>query len=348
MWFKYLLFVSTILVSLYLQAVAVGAQQAAEPLSRAQFAIDSGRLEDAVGPLREALNTDPGNKAARMVLVDVLMRLMQWDEAEIEIEILRKRFPRDSQIAYLAAAVAYRKGDFESANQLAGTSIDLGNAPSQAFKIRAFARYMTNDNEGFKTDLEQLIEMEPGDSEAYYHLGRYYYENQQFNEGIGLFEKATELDPSSYKAHYFLGWCQQAQGDLSSAKESYKSSIRIIDRKQVRYGWPFTDLGELLITEGEYESGLGWQYRAIRNDPQFPYGRYKYASTLMKEGSSPEVEQHLLVAIKFDPGYTEAYYLLGRYYQGNGEMDKAKEAFAKFQELRKNPKVSPYGVRRER
>ena len=91
---------------------------------------------------------------------------------------------------------------------------------------------------------------------------------------------------------------------MSSAKESYKSSIRIIDRKQVRYGWPFTDLGELLITEGEYESGLGWQYRAIRNDPQFPYGRYKYASTLMKEGSSPEVEQHLLVAIKFDPGYT--------------------------------------------
>jgi tetratricopeptide (TPR) repeat protein len=326
----------------------VEGQQARESLNQAQLAMDSGRLEDAANSLHEALDIDPDNRDARVVLVDVLMRLRRLDEAEAEIATLRNKFPRDSQVAYIAAAAAYSKGDFEAAGQLAGESIRLPNTPSQAYKIRAFSRYMLSDDEGFKSDLEQLVEREPDNAEAYYHLGRYYYEAQQFNEGITFFKKATELDPNAYKAHYFLGWCQQAQGELASAKESYKRAISIIDQQQARYGWPFTDLGDLLITEGEYESGLGWHYRAIRNDPQFPYGRYKYASALMKEEASAEAEQHLQVAIKLDPGYTEAYYLLGRYYQGIGERDKAKEAFAKFQELRKNPQASPYGVRRER
>ncbi len=336
------------LILICLLTADVGGQQARESLNQAQLAIDSGRLEDAVGSLREALDIDPNHREARVALVDVLMRLMRWDEAEAEVAVLRKKFPRDSQIAYMAAAVAYRKGDFEKANQLAGEAIDLPNTPAQAYRIRAFARFIIKDHEGFKADLEHLIEQNPNDSDVYYHLGRYYYENQQFTEAIVAFEKVTELDPQAYKAHYFLGWCQQAQGDLSSAKQSYKRAIKIVDQQKVRDGWPFTDLGELLITEGEYASGLGWQYRAIRNDPQFPYGRYKYASALLKEGPSAEVEQQLQLAIKFDPGYTEAYYLLGRYYQGIGEKDKAKEAFAKFQELRKNPLASPYGVRRER
>jgi hypothetical protein len=39
---------------------------------------------------------------------------------------------------------------------------------------------------------------------------------------------------------------------------------------------------------------------------------------------------------------------LGRYYQAVGEAEKAKSAFARFQELRRNPVASPYGVRRGR
>jgi tetratricopeptide (TPR) repeat protein len=336
------------LVAVCLLTAAAEGKQARELLNQAQLAMDSGRLEEAASSLFEVLDINPDNRDARVALVDILMRLKRQDEAEAEIATLRKKFPRDSQIAYFAAAVAYSKGDFETAGQLAGESIELPDTPSQAYKIRAFSRYMTKDDEGFKADLEKLIDREPDNPEAYYHLGRYYYESQQFTEAITHFEKATNLEPTAYRAHYFLGWCQQAQGDLTSAKESYRRAIKIIDQQRVQYGWPFTDLGDLLITEGEYESGLGWHYRAIRNDPQFPYGHYKYASALMKEGASAEVEQQLQLAIQLDPGYTEAYYLLGRYYQGIGEQDKAKEAFAKFQELRKNPQASPYGVRRER
>jgi hypothetical protein len=54
----------------------------------------------------------------------------------------------------------------------------------------------------------------------------------------------------------------------------------------------------------------------------------------------------LLVAIRLDAGYSEAYYLLARYYQKVGEEQLAKETFAKFDDLKKNPVPSPFGLRR--
>ncbi len=317
-------------------------------LSRAQFAIDSGALETAVALLERAVDRDPFNKAPRLALVDVLMRLGRGEEAEKQAEALRKLFPTDPQVALLSAAVAFHRVRFEESERFAGEAIKLGRGSVEAFRLRAFARFMLEDYDGYVDDLKAIIERDPNNADSYYHLGRFYYENQHFTEGLAALEKSTQLDPGHYKALYFLGWCQQAQGDLAEAKDSYRKSIRVIQAQNASYGWPFSDLGDLLITEGDYGDGLGWLYQAVRNDPGLPYSRYKYASGLMKEAPTAEVEEQLLKAIQLDPGYTEAYYLLGRYYQAVGEMESAKEAFARFQQLRQNPEASPYGVKRGR
>ena len=73
---------------------------------------------------------------------------------------------------------------------------------------------------------------------------------------------------------------------------------------------------------------------------------YVYARALMRREPTFEVEQSLERAIKLDPGYTEAYYVLGRYYTRIGDAERARSAFAKFGELRKNPVPSPFGLRR--
>ncbi len=319
-------------------------------LQEAQAALDGGRLAQATGLLRKILELRPEHRLARQALVDALMRQGQWDEAGREAELLLERFAGDPDSVYLAAAVAFRRNEFQRAVELADRVIALKAQHRQAaaYQLRAFSHFMLEDYEAFRRDLEQLIQADPSNADAHYHLGRYYYENQQFTQGLDALEKAVALDPSHYKAHYFLGWCRQAQGDLAAAEAGYRRSIQEVEAQQVRYGWPYTDLGELLVTKGDYAGGLSWLYRGIRNDPDLPYSRYKYASALMKDQPTPEVEEHLLKAVELDPGYTEAFYLLGRYYQAVGDGEKAKAAFERFQELRRNPVASPYGVRRGR
>ena len=317
-------------------------------LAQAQSAIDAGSLESAVDLLEQALAKNPLLKNPRLVLIDLLMRLGRGEEAGKEVDTARVQFPNDPQVLFVSAAVAFHRARFEEAERLAGEAIGLSPNNAEAYQLRAFSRFMLENYEGYIADLKALIEHDPSNADAYYHLGRWYYENQQFTEGLADLEKSTELDPNHYKALYFLGWCQQAQGNLADSKESYRRSVRVIQSQKVSYGWPFSDLGDLLITEGDYDDGLGWLYQGVRNDPNLPYSRYKYASALMKETPTGEVEVHLLKAVQLDPGYTEAYYLLGRYYQAVGERDKSKEAFARFQELRQNPEASPFGVKRGR
>lgn len=119
-----------------------------------------------------------------------------------------------------------------------------------------------------------------------------------------------------------------------------------MEAQQVRYGWPFADLGELLILLGRDEDGLGWMYRGIRHDPDLAYTHFKYASALFQRELGPEIERELLRAIELDPGYTQAYYVLGRYYSRIREKEKAERAIRKFQELKENPRPSPHGIPR--
>jgi len=315
-------------------------------LDSAQQRIDSGQFEAAVPILREVLSRDERHMLARKALIDVLMQLFRSNEAWSEAAILREQYPQDAQAAYMSAAVAFRRGEFQQASELAAQAIALDEEFTEAYRLRAFSFFLLKDYENYKSSLLKLLEKKPNDAEAYYHLGRYYYESDMFSDGAEAFRKATALDPSLYKAYFFLGWCQQAGGDTEGAKQSFRASTEVVQTSRVNYGWPFTDLGDLLVTEGLYEEGLGWLYRGVRNDPGLPYTHFKYAEALLKTEKSVEVEQHLKKAVELDPGYTQAYYLLGRYYTQSGERDKAKEALAKFQELRKNPTVSPQGVRR--
>lgn len=327
------------------QSSVPGGTDAASLLSKAQHAIDLGALDEAVHLLHQYLTLEPRHRLARQALIDVLMRKLQWDEAWHETEILLKQYPKNARVFSLAGAVAFRRGDFEKATEMAREAIRLDDTRIDAFRLLAFSRYMLKDAEGFKAALQALLDRDPNNAEAYYHLGRYYYEADLFGDGVTAFGKAVALDPELYKAHFFLAWCYQARGDTERSKQHFRRSIEIIERKKVNYGWPYADLGEELIAEGRYEEGLGWLYRGVRNDPGLPYTQCKYAGALLKNEASTEIEIHLKEALKLEPTYAEAYYLLARYYQKVGDREAAKEAFSKFQQYRKNAPPSPFGVR---
>lgn len=245
-----------------------------------------------------------------------------------------------------SAVVAFRAGKIEHAAEMARLCIQKGGASSETYKLLALASFLLQRVDDFRTNIEKAIELNPADGGAHYHLGRFLYERQQFKDAISRFRIATDLDPENYRASYFSGLSRQAGGDGKGSIQDYRKAIEIIERKRVAYGWPFADLGDLLVLQGDFDSGLSWIYRGTRNDPTLPYTHYVYARTLLRKEASFEVEKALERAIQLDPGYVEAYYLLGRYYSRTGDQQRAKSAFAKFDELRKNPAPSPFGLRR--
>jgi tetratricopeptide (TPR) repeat protein len=315
-------------------------------LSNAQQDIRRGDLAGARAVLRQAVALDERHKPARKALIQLLLAQGEVKEAEEQAQIFARLHPEDIDAYFLRALAAFQNGRLPEASELAEACLKRGDRRGEVHKLLALSAYLQRRLDEFETHIREAAKLDPLDPDPHYHLGRYYFEEKRYEQALGAFGKAVELQPDHFKSRYYAGLVHEGQNDIEAAKQEMQAAIQIIERMKVRYAWPLADLGRLLVNEGDYDRGVGWLYRAIRNDPESPYARYHYARALFRQGATFEVKQELMEVIKLDPGYGDAYYLLARYYQKTGEKNLAEETFAKFEEVKKNPNPSPYGVRR--
>jgi tetratricopeptide (TPR) repeat protein len=315
-------------------------------LTRAQSSLQSGDLIAAGAALQSVLTLEAGNKPARRTLIQLLLRQGLLAEAATHAQTLARLYPDDTETIFLRALVAFQSGQLSEAAALAERCLQRDAQLAEGHKLLALAAYLQRQLDKFESHIKTAAKLNPADPEPSYHLGRYYFEDKRYEEALGAFKRVGQLQPDHFKAHYYAGLVYESQNETAAAKQEFQAAINIIERTQARYAWPYADLGQLLCKEGEEERGLNWLYRAVRHDPTSPYAHYHYAKALFRKEATHEVKQELLAAIRLDPGYADAHYLLARYYQKTGAAQLAKEAFARFEEIKKNPAPSPYGVRR--
>jgi len=219
------------------------------------------------------------------------------------------------RVGCASAAAAFGAGEFRRAADLARICLIQDDENAETYKVLALASFMLQRFDDFQSNMEKAVALNPRDGDAHYHLGRFFYETKRYGEAMNRFRLACELDSENQKAFYFSGLCRQASGDEPGAVEDFRKAIEIVERGK-------------------------------RNDPTLPYTHFAYGRAVLRRETTPEVEQALQHAIKLDPGYTDAYYVLARYYSKAGDKERAATAFQKFEELRKHPVPSPFGLRR--
>lgn len=230
-----------------------------------------------------------------------------------------------------AAVEAFRQGDLSRARDLARRAVADGRQQAPLYKLLASTEYLLGEPQQFETHIRAALALAPDDADLHYHLARHLYEQQRYREAAKVFGRASTLDDEHYKARYYEGLLAEARGEPERAKDLFVDAIATIDRRRVRYVWPLVDLGRLLVDQGEIERGLSWLYRAVRTDPELPYAHYEYAKALLRQPEpTAEVERALRDAIRLDPGYASAYYVLARYYATTGDRQQANEMFAKL------------------
>lgn len=305
-----------------------------------------GDQTGAMSALRQAVALDEKHKPARKALIQLLLFQGDLKEAEEQVQTFARLHPEEAEAYFLRSLVAFQSGRLQQASEMAEASLKRGGNRGEVHKLFALSEYLQRRFGAFETHIREAAKLDPLDPDPHYHLGRYYFEDKRYEQALAAFKKAFELRPDHFKSHYYAGLVYEGQNNIEAAKQELQAAIRVIERMKVRYAWPYADLGRLLVNEDDYDRGVGWLYRGVRNDPESPYARYHYAKALFRNGATFEVKQELMEAIKLDPGYGDAYYLLARYYQKTGEKQLAKDAFAKFEEVKKNPAPSPHGVRR--
>jgi tetratricopeptide (TPR) repeat protein len=140
-----------------------------------------------------------------------------------------------------------------------------------------------------KEILEQLVAAYPNDERAHFNLGGYYFGQQDFNQAITHYKRATEIAPDYSTAYNILGYAYRQNEAYSDAENAFKKYIELIPNDPN----PYDSYAELLLKMGRFDEAITQYNKALSIDPNFLNSHFGIAAALAYEGKASEAQAEL-------------------------------------------------------
>jgi len=295
-------------------------------------AFDKHQYQAAAGRFSEALEACPSQRDILIELSEAQARLREFDLAIRSIREFLEGEPESVPVR-LALANYYLMAQRLPEAKLEAEAV-LRTAPGQpaALKIEGNAEYLLGNVGAAEDAFIKLLDWHPDDVEGAYMLGRIYYQEGRIDHAIGQFERVLKLDPRSYKAYDNLGLCYEARGEKEKAVRYFLTSIKLVEKDHPDYDWPFANLAELFLKDGDPEKAFALASKAADRNPHSARNFYLGGKALCQLDKTALCLNWLERSAALDPDYPEPLYLLARMYRKLGQKGKAREAQERFRE----------------
>jgi tetratricopeptide (TPR) repeat protein len=306
-----------------------------EPLEREGSRAMSNRAFDPAAQFfLEAFEACPSKRSILLSLAQAQISGRKFDAA-IRTAKLYVDGEKASVEGHLILANAYFMAE-RLKEALAESEMILRDHPAEAaaLKIRANASYLLGEFGMAKDTLIRLLDRHPEDEDGAYMLGRIYYQEGYTDLAIGQFERVVAINPKSYKALDNLGLCYQANGDDEKATRYFLAAIKLVDRNYPEYEWPYTNLADLLLKNGDAQRAFNAASKAVNRNPMSARSFYIGAKALDRL-EKPELALNWLQrAVALNESFPDAWYFLAHVHRELNQTAKAEEALQKFRETK--------------
>src|SRR5262245_62291672 len=167
-------------------------------LANAESGMRRGDQAGAMSALRQAVALDEGHKLARKALIQLLLLQGSLKEADEQAQTFARLHPEETEAFYLRAMVAFQSGRLREASEWAEACLKRGDRRGEVHKLFALSEYLQQRFEAFETHIRQAAKLDPLDPDPHYHLGRYYFEEKSYEQALGEFRKAIELQTDNF------------------------------------------------------------------------------------------------------------------------------------------------------
>jgi len=164
---------------------------------------------------------------------------------------------------------------------------------------------------------------------GHYNLGNALVSQGRFNEAIGHYQKALELQPDYAEAHNNLGLALANRGRFDEAIEHYEKALEL----QPDFAKAHNNLGAALANRGRLDEAIGHCEKALELQPDLAEVHYNLGNALRSQGRSDEAIGHYEKALKLQPDFAEAHHNLGVALANRGRFDEAIGHYEKTLEL---------------
>jgi tetratricopeptide (TPR) repeat protein len=218
-----------------------------------------------------------------------------------------------------ANSAATAKDFFEHLNR----AVALSGKASEGEKLIILANEAGANGEVAKQKqyLDNLVALHPNDERARFALGNYYFTQQEYEQAIAHYKKATELAPAYSPAYNILGYAYRQQGNYAEAEQAFKKYIELIPDDPN----PYDSYAELLLKMGRFEDSITQYRAALAKDPHFVPSHFGIAADLLYLGKPKEAIaelQQMAEQARNDGELRTAYFGMAVVAVDRGQMDK--------------------------
>ncbi len=255
-----------------------------------------GRLAEAEGQYRRALELKPGYARAHNNLAVVLERQGRPEEA----------------LAAYARALEIKPDSFVAHNNL-GALLKSRGEPEAA--LRHF---------------EAALRHNPEHAEAHNNLGALQAERGFTEEAVRRYRLALRFKPDYAEAHNNLGAALEKQGRAGEAARHYQAALT----EDPDYADAHNNLGVLLTGQGEFSRALGHYLELLRLRPGDAGAHNNLGVVMERLGKPQEAIGHYEKALELKPDYPEARNNLAVALARAGRLEEALGQFREALRLR--------------
>ncbi len=183
--------------------------------------------------------------------------------------------------------------------------------------------------------LERSLQMEPGNPDTWYNLGRLRYAENRFAGAVQCFTKVLTLAPRNAKAENNRGLALEGLNRLPEAEAAYRVAIawEEADPHATAREQPYLNLAIVVLHRGELAEAQTLLERAASIAPHDARIAEQLGQAFLQEGKFAEAQIHLTEACELDPGKGNLHFLLGQADKHLGQNEKARQEFAEAARL---------------
>ncbi|MCB1009254.1 MAG: tetratricopeptide repeat protein [Acidobacteria bacterium] len=186
-----------------------------------------------------------------------------------------------------------------------------------------------------RRSLEQALKLDGDNYELLLFLGETAFNEGDQDSALVHFERVLEEKPDHFEALVYSGVIRHERGELDRAESLLKRAVAEYPDAFL----PHFSLGATYASNGELTRAVTHLEIAVEIDP-VPQALYLLGNCHYESGRASKAIRCLQDAVRLDPAFEEAHYLLGLAYLDRHWNQKALDAFREAQRL--NPRRLRY------
>jgi len=249
------------------------------------------------------------------------------------LETTRRGCAPNAEVLNLLARAYLGKQEFEKGLNAVSALVQMAPKSPDSWVLQGNLQYLLAKDSDAEDSFRRAVELDPKGESPRYALGRLLYQKGRHAQALEQFDSIVRDYPKSYRSWDNVGLCQEALGRKNAAIQVYLRAISLVAADHPQVEWPYVNLANLLLNEGETRRAFDLAVTAAERNPNSSQAFFLAGKALIKLDQQEKSIRWLRQSAHLDPNYAQPHYLLGQALRKLGRVEESNQEYELFKKI---------------